>query len=495
MGRLLTVLGCLLSSIALGQADTQATDEPQLVHLNIVATDNHGAPINNLSSSDLQISDDGKPQQILYFRRIDRRLPPSPALAPNELANRTPATIPHATVILLDFMNERLATSAYAAHQLVHYLQSLESADYLYLYILTVDGRIYSVRGLDSEPQPGKAPWTKDSKRLIEQATNAVVHMRPVYLDVGTRIEWTFNALSNLGAALSRVPGRKNIVWVTDGVPIELGPVRSGTGDVLDFTPIIRQLSLAFERFQISIYPVQMIMLGSSQVLSDMPGTPSGDRVAAGMGSRQTLDEFAGITGGRPTSGKDIGGAVDQAMNDARMSYDLGYAPPEKNWNGKFHKLKVTSRAKGVRIQAKNGYYAWPQSKTQQAIAAIRPVAADPVDASEIGMRGAIASLAPNHSRVNVDIDRKDVVTIDEGESHKTSLTAAVLTYGAPGTGLTAIPSLIPIDAGPASPTIHFTRDIPLDPAVTAIRVIVYDGYGEKVGSLTFPQPHAPPSR
>ncbi len=134
-------------------------------------------------------------------------------------------------------------------------------------------------------------------------------------------------------------------------------------------------------------------------------------------------------------------------MNDARMSYELGYAPPEKNWNGKFHKLRVTSKTKGIRIQAKNGYYAWPQSKTQQAIAAIRPVAADPVDASEIGMRGAIASLSANNSRVNVDIDRKDVVTIDEGGSHKTSLTAAVLTYGAPGTGLTAIPSLIPIDA------------------------------------------------
>jgi VWFA-related protein len=131
MGRLLTVLACLLSSIALAHADalTQANAEPQLVHLNIVATDNHGAPVNDLSSSDLQISDDGKPQQILYFRRIDRRLPPPPALAPNQLANRTPATIPHATVILLDFMNERLATSAYAAHQLVHYLQSLESAD------------------------------------------------------------------------------------------------------------------------------------------------------------------------------------------------------------------------------------------------------------------------------------------------------------------------------------------------------------------------------
>ncbi len=50
------------------------------------------------------------------------------------------------------------------------------------------------------------------------------------------RVAITFQALETLAVQLSRVPGRKNIVWVTDGVPIALGPERSDTGEVVDFT-------------------------------------------------------------------------------------------------------------------------------------------------------------------------------------------------------------------------------------------------------------------
>lgn len=489
MGRLFTALGCLLPCISLvAQSVAQPPNDRQIVHLNIVATDNHGHPVTDLASSDLQISDEGKPQQILYLRRMDRRLSPPSKLAPNEISNRTAATIPHATVILLDLLNERLTTSAYASHELTKYLQSLESADYLYLYMLTVDGRVFPVRGLDAEQPAGNPQWTKDSKRIIEQATNAVVHARPIYQDIGTRIEWTFNALSALGGALARVPGRKNIVWITDGIPIELGPIRSGTGDVVDFTSAVRQLSLAFERFQIAIYPVQMIMLGSSQSVPDVPGSRAGDGLGAVPVSRETLDQFAAMTGGRPTSGKDIGAAVTQAMNDARTSYDAGYAPPDANWDGKFHKLRVTCSRKGVRIQAKSGYYASPQSATQRALEAIRPVAANPLDASEIGLRGTISSVpgTPNTSRVDVSIDESDVLSIKEGGRQEISVIATAVPYQ-PGIAPTAIPPLTPVDTGSTKSPLHFTRDLSLAPGITAVRVIVYDELGGTVGSLTFP--------
>lgn len=235
MGRLLTVLGCLLPCVSTARAadDRQVVPfnkERQIVRLNIVATDHHGEPVNDLASSDLQISDEGSVEQILYFRRIDRVPGPPAALAPNEISNRTPATIPHATVILLDLMNEQFDTRAYAAHELTRYLQSLESADYLYLYLLTIDGRILPVHGLDAEQQPGgrtvgnsgqrsaresSEPWTKDSKRLIDQAINAAVRAGSANLIAGTRIEWTLKALGAIAAALAHGPGRKNIVWLT----------------------------------------------------------------------------------------------------------------------------------------------------------------------------------------------------------------------------------------------------------------------------------------
>jgi len=55
------------------------------------------------------------------------------------------------------------------------------------------------------------------------------------------------------------VPGRKTIIWVTDGVPIALCDRRSGIGFPVDFTPLIRQLSEALERSNIALYPIRQM--------------------------------------------------------------------------------------------------------------------------------------------------------------------------------------------------------------------------------------------
>ncbi len=485
----------VLSTIGAGARGAGLPADQQVVNVNVVATDNHGNPVDDLKASELYVTDAGKQQDILFFKRIDRRLPPVPELPPGEYANRNRFTIPHATVILFDFMNQRFSTRAQASNALVKYLQSAESADYLYLYFLTIEGQIVPVRGLDSETTPGAPLWTKDSKRLIEQATEAVLKVRPVDLDVWTRTLTTFRALDALGAQLARVPGRKNVVWITDGVPIDLGPVRSGTGDVVDFGPQLRQLSTALEQAGIAIYPVSEIMIGSSAVLSDLPGD-GGDRSgspSAGLNSRATLDEISGITGGRPVGIRDIGGAINQAMNDARISYELGYAPPDDNWNSKFHKIKIVCRRKGVRIQAKTGYYAWPEQPGIKAVAAMRLIARDPVDASEIGMRGSLtrSTAAPGAFRFDVRINAADVMTIPDGNKTVGRLSAAILSYGpaGPAGGLAEIPPLIPLDVNGTADGIRFAKDFRIDGDVKQIRVAVYDDLGGTVGSLTMPVP------
>jgi hypothetical protein len=61
------------------------------------------------------------------------------------------------------------------------------------------------------------------------------------------------------------VPGHKSIVWLTDGIPIELGPRRSDIGDWVDFTPLLLQLSEAFDRSSVAIHPVRQVMFGSPE--------------------------------------------------------------------------------------------------------------------------------------------------------------------------------------------------------------------------------------
>lgn len=78
--------------------------------LNVIALDNHGQPVNDLTSDDIQVSDAGKQQKIAFFRHNDSKLSLAPVLGPNEFSNRAGTQVPHATVILFDLLNESFGT-------------------------------------------------------------------------------------------------------------------------------------------------------------------------------------------------------------------------------------------------------------------------------------------------------------------------------------------------------------------------------------------------
>ena len=207
--------------------DDLAPPESKLVDLNVIALDNHGQPVKDLTSDDFQVRDAGKQQKIALFRRNESKQPPAPALGPNEFSNRSAGEIPHATVILFDLLNESFGSRGVASNELIKELAPLETADGLYLYLLSVDGRLYALHGLPGAEgevrPPGEAPWTRQIKPLMDQAMQTVLRVRPVEIDVAIRVQLTYAALDAMALQLSMLPGRKNIVWISDGVQDALG--------------------------------------------------------------------------------------------------------------------------------------------------------------------------------------------------------------------------------------------------------------------------------
>lgn len=497
---------CLLTGVSLlcaqapppflGQPVTQG--EPQMVDLNVVALDGHGQPVTDLTRDELRVTDSGKPQALTLFRHRDDALAAPRALAPNEVSNRGRDNVPRATMVLFDMLNEKFGTRGYTVNQLAHDLGALESADYVYLYFVTLDGRLVAIHGLPGPegeaPAPGGVPWTRQIKPLLDRAMRTFTQVRPVDdLDPTYRVQMTYAALDAAAGELARVPGRKSLVWLTDGIPIELGPNRSDTGDFVDFTPLLRQMTETFDRAGVAIYPARQVMMGSPDSMGG-PGT-------SGLGSMDTLSQFADLTGGRPDGGKDIGAAVRQAMSDARTSYQIGYFPPESNWDDKFHKLRVTCTRKGVRIQAKTGYYAWHEpagARSEQALASVMNTT---FDAAEIGLRGSLARDAknPRRLRLNAHVDARDVAFVHEGNGYHAELRYALIGLAAghrPAAGpvtplnlnLTqqardkALPEGIPID-----------QDLELAPEITRVRLAVFDRGSNAIGSVTLTIP--PPDR
>lgn len=102
-----------------------------MVDLNVVALDSHGAPVTDLARDDFRITDAGKPQTIEFFRHRDSAAKAQPRLAAGEYSNGSAENVPRATVILFDMLNQKFGTRGTTNHNLVHDLQSMESADYV----------------------------------------------------------------------------------------------------------------------------------------------------------------------------------------------------------------------------------------------------------------------------------------------------------------------------------------------------------------------------
>jgi hypothetical protein len=158
------------------------------VDLDVIAVDSRGQAVTDLASNDFQSTDGRKSQMIVFFHHIDSTRWRSASVGPNEYSNRTGAGIPHAPVILFDFLNEGFGSRGYAANEIISNLQALRTADYLCLYVLTADSRLFAVHGLRSTEEKGqssdKASWTRQIKSLMNEAMRAVTVLRPFDINV-----------------------------------------------------------------------------------------------------------------------------------------------------------------------------------------------------------------------------------------------------------------------------------------------------------------------
>jgi Ca-activated chloride channel homolog len=75
------------------------------------------------------------------------------------------------------------------------------------------------------------------------------------------------------------------------------------------------------------------------------------------------LKKLAEATGGRMLEVRGIDkleAALDEISDELHHQYSLGYYPENKNWDGKFRKIQISSGEKNYKVYARKGYYANP---------------------------------------------------------------------------------------------------------------------------------------
>jgi len=449
MHRRLAPAACLLLPvlILIGQDQNQPTIRvtTRLVQVNVVVHDKKGSPVSDLKKEDFTILDKGKEQKVAVFTVDSVDAPPKawPALPPNIFSNRfqgaeTPTSI---TVILFDGLNTRFQDQAYARKQIVKFLSEIQPHDRVALYLLGGDLRILhdftnnsdhlakalsKYRGrisgeLDAaDPAPREPTGDDVLDQFLSNSDQAISDFYSV-----NKAQSTLDAMEAIAHHLASLPGRKNLVWVSGGFPFTLGlepddfSMSNPSREHRSFSEETARVARAMNDANIAIYPVDargLIAIPSMTASMPSPGLRRGTLKSLTPPNQDTMQILADRTGGRAFfNTNDLTSAVRNAVNDAKVTYTLGFYPDGDEWDGKFHEIKVKVARSGVDVRYRKGFVAFTaHTPSAQAIKAeIQNAIRTPLESTGIGVNARtdpVDKPQPGSLQIITQIDQANIV-------------------------------------------------------------------------------------
>jgi VWFA-related protein len=266
-----------------------------------------------------------------------------------------------------------------------------------------------------------------DARVLMYRINDFMNEQAKFAIDV--RVQRTMAAMKLLSRRMAGYPGRKNLIWVSAGFPIEITSqvVQMSTDsaaleqNAVSAAPQVRveknyetdlhQLAAELTDAQLSVYSVDARgLIGSVTGDATTQGTNEagllrlgadyGAQVArsstAAQYTQDTLLTLSSESGGLLFKNRnDIAGALATSVADGTSYYLLAYYPEKKEWDGKFHKIQVKVNKPGLEVRHRSGYFAkdptqWSKNKDKN----------DPDLNAAMGMGAPISTMVIFDSRV-----------------------------------------------------------------------------------------------
>src|SRR5229473_5635416 len=199
------------------------------------------------------------------------------------------------------------------------------------------------------------------------------------------RIAHTADALSGIARYLAGFPGRKVVIWFSASFPLNLSVVDPEDFDVYrTYADRVRNTTNLLSDAQVAIYPVDARGLVGSVVADPSDkGLDENGRMALTVedhmraNRKETFERFnkedsltkvADETGGRAfLNTNDFDRAIVESVHDSSTFYEIGYYPTHKQWDGKFHTIKVKVAGDGLVVRHRRGYYATDPEKWRKS--------------------------------------------------------------------------------------------------------------------------------
>jgi VWFA-related protein len=218
----------------------------------------------------------------------------------------------------------------------------------------------------------GQAPYS-EGQQAIAQAVSSQRDMTAY----GTGMR-TLNSLLRLIQYESRLPGRKTVLYLSEGLikpPDRADMMRlvvgtANRGNVSFYCIDVRGLTTGSSNGAVSGLVQSAASLSATQ--STVPSSPSAamgqmqqdDQVQTALASHTQLNmvELAEGTGGFAVfSTNNFKGAMARVMEDVRTHYEISYVPTSTVYDGHFRKIEITVKDPKLVVQSREGYFAVPE--------------------------------------------------------------------------------------------------------------------------------------
>lgn len=181
-----------------------------------------------------------------------------------------------------------------------------------------------------------------------EQVENLIQQKSRLYVRQARML--TYATLQNLRyviSRLSRIPGRKTLVFLSEGFFVE-----ESRDDLL-------AIGAEAARGGTTIYSIDgRGLIGAPSATSDVLRVEPGRSTAFDSGEAAPVLLTTATGGIRIQNVDDIGRAFNMVVRDTSTYYVIGYRPENSVMDGKFRKIEVKTSISGVNIRSRKGYAA-----------------------------------------------------------------------------------------------------------------------------------------
>jgi VWFA-related protein len=377
--------------------------EVSVVNLDVYVTDKKGQPVTGLKKEDFQVFEDGKPVEISNFFAESRGTAPAAAAisasaaGPGQAAPERPVSQRLRLVVFVDDVNLTQANRMRILQNVGKFLHAeLKPGDEVMLvrYDQRLDIRRQftpDLKAVDADIEEIlKLPTDiRKYERSFNSALTSIFAARLGGEPIGTLVEgqiasWAgeesimvqgaLDALDSVVSWLAGVPGRKAVLYVSDGLPLTPGldlytiysrapqapdstkRISEMSAQKFDLTTRFRQLTSHASRNRVAFYPIEAYgTRGTEGSLFD----------SVSLATRQNgLRFLAEDTGGRALlNAADVPAALARVSEDFGTYYSIGYQPRRAGDEAE-HKIEVKVKARGTQVRYRQWYKDKPVGET-----------------------------------------------------------------------------------------------------------------------------------